>query len=549
MIKSLNIKNYAIVRDLELYFEDSFSVFTGETGAGKSIIIGAISLLMGERADTSVISSGQDYCLLEASFSLSEKMKEKLFEADIEYDDELIVRRRISKDSHNYCKINQQSVSLSFLNELFNEESDIHSQRDNQYLLNKNKHLKLLDTYCNNENLLIEYKEAYQYYLSCNKEYENLLNNEYDEARLDFIKYNLKELQEADIKENEEEELLNKEKYYKNIDKYREVIQNALANYDEEKGINERLYSLYKDLESNEATKKIGEDIANIYYELENKINELRSSFNGEENNEVDINYLQERLYLISKLKRKYSCDSNSLISKKEELEKEVRSYDDRETVLKESKEKLDLAYANAKEIANSLHEVRVKESKNLEKDIKKELDDLLLKNSEFVVDIVENELNNKGYDEVEFKISMNKGEELRSLNKVASGGELSRLMLGLKTVFSKLKGMKLVIFDEIDTGVSGQVALAMGEKMAKIASTCQVLAVTHLPAVAACGKYQYKIMKSEENNVTTTSIKQLDLKERINEIASLSGAQISETSLNAAKELYQQAQKACYED
>lgn len=545
MLKSLYIKNYAIIDELNIDFNDGFNVFTGETGAGKSIIVGALSYLIKGKADTSIIKSGQDKAIIEGIFDIEDSMKNKLNEADIEYDDELIVRRTISNDGHNTIKINQCSVTLAYLSDLFDDIIDIHSQKDSQYLLNKKNHIILLDKYCHDDDLLNNYNNFYTKYKTLEKEYNELINNTYNESELEYLKFDLDELEKADLNEQEEIELIEKEKRFKQSEKYITTLQNCLSLYEDDRGIKDNLGTLLKELNlDDESIINTKQNIENIYYSLDDEISKLKDvldEFNGDD---FDIERIEERLFIYSKLKRKHNKDTKGLLDYKETIFNKIKFFEDKDFVLNEKKKELDIAYNNALEVAKSISNVRKQKAIELEKEIVSQTEDLMLKNVQFKVNFNETDLSNKGIDDIEFYISLNEGSELKPLKNVASGGEISRLMLSLKTVFSKLSNCALIIFDEIDTGVSGKVGLAIGEKMASISKSCQVLSITHLASVAACADYHYYIYKDG-----ATKIKQLNEDEIISEIANISSADINDNSLIAARDLYNTAQKLVHEN
>jgi len=544
MLKSLYIKNYAIIDELELQFSDGFTVFTGETGAGKSIIVGALSYLIKGKADVSVIRNGAQKAIIEGIFSIDDYMKEKLDEADIEYDDELIIRRVISRDNHNSIKINQVSVTLAFLTDLFDEHIDIHSQRDSQYLLNKKNHLSLLDRYCDDEKQLFTYKEAYKAYKAALKEYDELTNNTYSERELEFIRFDLNELKEANIDIEEEADLQAKEKRYKSAEKYITTLNSAIELYDGDSGIKEQLSTLLHGLNlDDEVVNSVKEKIESIYYDLNDETDRLKDLLAQFTDEDFNIEYIEERLYTYSKLKRKHATDTEGLLEKQKELSDKIALFDDREYVLSEKKKQLDQLYNEAHQKAEVLHEIRQKKAKDLENSVVRHCQDLILPNTRFSIRIDETDLNNNGIDDIEFYVSMNKGEELKPLKNAASGGEISRLMLAMKAVFTSLSETSLAIFDEIDTGVSGKVALAIGLKIASIARSAQVLCISHLAAVAACAKEHFYIYKNDEAGYSNTSVRKLDEKQIIEELAMISTSETSASAIEAARTLYESAQ------
>ena len=546
MLKSLYIKNYAIIEELELSFSDGFTVFTGETGAGKSIIVGALSYLIKGKADPSVIRRGADKAIIEGIFSIEDYMKEALDEADIDYDDELIIRRVISADNHNSIKINQCSVTLAFLTSLFEEHIDIHSQKDSQYLLNKKNHLTLLDRYVKQEDLFDQYRTSYREYKKAESQYKELLNNTYSERELEFYRFDLNELEEARLDLEEEDDLLNKEKRYKSAEKYITTLNSAIEIFDGDAGIKEQLSTLIRGLNlDDEVVNDVKDKIENIYYDLNDQTDRLKQILSSFDDEDLNIEYIEERLYTYSKLKRKHATDTQGLLDKLNELKEKIAFFDDREYVLAEKKKELDQLYQKALTKAKKIHEIRAEKAKALQEEVVRHANDLVLPNTVFEIVLNPVDLNSNGIDDVEFYVAMNKGEVPKPLKNAASGGEISRLMLALKAVFNAYSATSLAIFDEIDTGVSGKVALAIGQKIADIAKSTQVLCITHLAAVAACAKEHFYIYKNDEAGYTNTSVKQLNQDEIINELAMISTSENSKAALDAARQLYKTAQES----
>jgi len=546
MLKSLYIKNYAIIDELNIDFDNGFNVFTGETGAGKSIIVGALSNLMKGKADPALIRGGCDKAIIEGVFSVDDYMKDILDEAAIEYDDDLIIRRVISKDNRNTIKANQANVTLGFLSSLFGEHIDIHSQKDSQYLLNKKNHLLLLDRYAHNSEMLGNYRNAYRQYDEALKEYNELLNNTYNESELEYYRFDLKELEEAHLDLEEEDELELKEKRYKDSEKYLNALSGAIETYEGDNGVDELLSVIDHSLNVDDGDiANIKEKIEEIHYNLQDEISRLKNILSEFDTEEINIEYIEERLYTYSKLKRKHGRDTAGLLEKLHELKDKIAFFEDKDFVLNEKKKAVDALRDKAYEAAKQLHDVRAEKARSLQEAVISHCHDLMLENVRFNVNINECDLNSNGIDDVEFYISLNKGEDLKPLRNVAYGGEVSRLMLALKTVFTSLSAHSLVIFDEIDTGVSGKTALAIGQKMAQIAKYTQVLTITHLAAVAACADSHYYIYKDDSKGYSSTSIRKLNNDEIINELALISSSENSEAALQAAKELYDGAQES----
>lgn len=539
MLKQLHIENYAIIENITIDFSDGFSVFSGETGAGKSIIIGALSLLFGSRADSSIISDGKSNCVIEGIFSPSKECLNLLAEIDIKCNDDYFIVRRTINKHNSIIRINEKAVTLSFLQKLFSNEADIHCQHDNQYLLKSQNHLHLLDKYALNDNDLITYQASYKAYKTLKEQYDELLTKNFSEEEYDYWHYCQKELVDANLKLGEEEKLNEIEKRLKEKDKILEAINIALNIYRREGGINDELYDVYHTLKNKEGNLiAIADKVKDYIYLLDEEMDKLLNIKNSFDDDSYDLNTLNERLYLLSRLKRKYNTNEEGLINKLATLNKQIDNYNNKEDILKEKEREIKEEKNKVLKQAKLLHEKRIQASINLEKEISKELIDLLLPNAKFKIAINETQLSDSGNDQVLFLISLNKSEELKPLNKVASGGELSRLMLGLKTIFTKLSGHNIVIFDEIDTGLSGNAAMAVGLKMHKIAKNAQVLGVSHLANVIAAADNNYYIYKEDVNNKTLTRIQLLNEEEKIKEIARINGTVKSIHGLNAAKEL-----------
>ena len=546
MLKSLRIKNFAIIDDIQIDFEKGFNVFTGETGAGKSIIVTALSYLFKGRSDSTLIRNGYDKAIIEGVFTIDDdSLKQELDNQDIEYDGELIVKRVIGKDNHSSIKINQSSVTLNFLSDLLSKYVDIHSQKDSQYLFNVSNQMIVFNRYCQIDGKLTEYQKLYDNYLKTKHEYDDLVNNTYNEREIEFFKYDLDELEKANLSLDEESKLEELEKQLKSKEKYLSVLNNTINIYKQDGGVSELLYELVNNLNiSDEKIVSIKGNIDDLKYQLDDEVSKLEDILNSINDVDYNLEEIEERLYVYSKLSRKHKTDTKGLIDLLSDLKSKVASFEDRDRVIADKQKELDKAYLNAFKLAKEISDIRNEKAVILSRDIKKETDDLLLNNCVFKVDIKEKELSSNGIDAIEFLISMNKGEDLKPLKNVASGGEVSRLLLALKAVFVKLTNTDLLILDEIDTGVSGKVGLLVGEKIAKIAKNCQVLCISHLAMVAACASSHYYIYKEDVNSVTCTKIKKLDQEEIIKELANISSTSNDENALKAANDLYKKAQE-----
>ena len=543
MLRNLYISNFVLIEELNLDFTDGFSVFTGETGAGKSIFIDAINILIGGRFNTSMIRKDSDRTIIEGTFDADEEISVRLRELGLD-DDALIITREFYSNGRTVNRINRRSVTAAVIRDMLADKIDIHCQRDSQYLLNSRYHMALLDSYCQDNDLLNETGEKYREYNRLQKEYEVLLNNEFNGAQLEVIEYQLNELNKLKLKAGEDEEIEQQLKLYQAKEKIRSLVENTRDMFTADDGILTKLYDFTRQQDSFSDFERISENVSNIvnaYYAINDDYDSIISYFDNDDISVEDIDALNSRLYDLQRAKRKYSLDLNGLISMKKELENKLDSYSNREAILKDLLKKCENAHDEYLKTAHKLSQKRQQASTTLEKQVVDQLKDLNLENAVFKVGFSEGKETAKGNDDIEFMISMNKGQPLRPLAQVASGGEMSRLMLGLKTVFSSLQGTRLIIFDEIDTGVSGYVAFNMGVKMKEISHRAQVFAVTHLAAVASLADYHFRIEKTQ-NDTTTTDVVELDNEGRIRELAILSSASVSDVSLAAARELLQKA-------
>lgn len=541
MIKHLYIKNFVLIDELSLDFENGFSAFTGETGAGKSILIDAISLLGRERASTAQIRHGETRAIVEGTFDLShdshalEVLTEAGFEVDLE---EVTFTRELSASGKSTARIDHRIVTIGLLNDVLQNQIDIHNQRDNQYLLNARTHIDLLDEYLGCGDLRQKTAEAYAVWQAAVREKEKALQDTYNESDLEYFQYQIKEIDSARLKPGEDEELEERERAYKAVKNSYDRIHGILELYD---SMSETLYEFRRQtdtLENTEVFEKIRERINDSYYQMEDAAADLRGVFEEFDFSDDDINALEERLFVLQRLKRKYGGSIEQILNKKTELQQAVDRIANRQTWLDQKDREIAAAYAEYRKAAEKLSEKRKKDSGKLDKEIAGHLKDLSLPNARFMTEIRPGTDSAKGFDHVEFLVNMNRGEELRPLVKVASGGEISRLMLGLKVIFTKLQKIETVIFDEIDTGVSGAVAGAIGQKMKELSGSCQVFAVTHLAPVAACADFNYVVEKDPDSEHVQTRVRQLDEAGTVSQLASILSGEVTEASLAAAAEL-----------
>ncbi|MFV0380433.1 MAG: DNA repair protein RecN [Anaerorhabdus sp.] len=541
MLKSLYIKNFILIEEISLNFESGFSAFTGETGAGKSILIDAIGLLTSDRASTSMIKKGADFAIIEGIFDLSNEAREMLESEGFDCKDDVVVSREIRDDGKNIVKINYRNVTLSLLKSCLKKEIDIHSQHDSQYLLNKSNHLSLLDRFIDSNDLFLSCSKAYEEYINAKKSLEKVKNEELRQDDLEYYTYQLNEIDNANLSIDEDIMLTQKEKQFHSYNKNNEKYNQIISLYDDNVDVN--LYEIKKILEnmgSTEIEEKLLEKVNTFYYELSDSFDDFKNYISSLDNEDIDIDKIQERLFEIQKLKRKYGPSIEQIFEKRDEFISKIDIFSNRQEIIDDLEKNLLIKEKNYLEIAQKLHKIRTAKINELDSSIIGNLKELELPNAVFKTNITKSKTYTaSGIDDVEFLISMNVGEDLKSLSKVASGGELSRLMLGLKIIFTKLQGIQTVIFDEIDTGVSGSTATAIGIKMHQLSLYTQVFSVTHLAQVAACAKHHYHVHKSQRDNITDTKVSKLNEQERINNLSIISSGSLTEASLNAARELF----------
>lgn len=544
MIRQLTIKNLAIIDDITIDFEENLNVLTGETGAGKSIIIDAISLIFGKRANSDIVAYGKDMAFISASLEVNDYIANYIYDNfDIDVFEEFIISRNISSSGKSSCKINGIATPLHVINEISSLLIDISSQNESQYLFNHKNHLKLLDTFIesNNPSFKEKYNMLYQQYVEVKNRQEELNNKKYQAGEIEFLQYKLNELKDYKYTIEEEQEIIAEYKYLnsysQNIKSFEEIID-YLDN--DNNGVNTQFYSAIKmlaKLSNNSKTEEFYERLNSLYLDVSDAIDDFKKEFSNDSVDLSRIDYLSNEISRINVLKRKYN--TSNLLEVKNKLIADIDLYNNYEIELSKIDKLVKEAYEKAYNEAIKLSKIRKDNAKLLSKDVKNELVELYLSDASFSINFEEVSLNSNGIDDVEFYMSANKGVPERSLIKVASGGEVSRIMLGLKSVFSKLSKVDIIIFDEIDTGVSGKVALAMGKKMEKIAKSSQVLAITHLPQVAAMSDHHYYIFKKTVNNKTNTIVNSLSDSQKVTEVARLlSGNEVSDSFIEAAKEL-----------
>lgn len=556
MLNEISIRNFAIIEALSVSFEKGLTVLTGETGAGKSIIIDAIHLLVGGRGSAEFVRHGEDKAEIEGLFQLDDPKHpcyKKTAEFGIDIEDGMIVLRRdISKSGKSVCRVNGKLVTISTLREIGSTLVDIHGQHEHQELMDETQHLSLLDQFGGNKiaGALAEYQDIYRSYESTLKKLKNLSENEQQMAhRLDLIQFQLDEIQSAQLKANEDEELHEERRKLSNFERIFESLQSGYNGLQgEQKGldwIGMVMGHLQDAAEIDPAYKEIAENVSNSFYLLEDAARSLRNEMDFMEYDPQRLIEIEDRLTEINGLKRKYGKTVEEVMEYAAKIEEEIETLQNKETHIDKLQKEVAALKKDLLVEAEELSQLRRKAALQLTKLIHKELKELYMEKTVFEVrfDSEPESFLKNGIDRAEFYISTNPGEPLKPLSKIASGGELSRIMLALKSIFSKHQGVTSIIFDEVDTGVSGRVAQAIAEKIHHVSVNSQVLCISHLPQVAAMADTHLFIAKKTKDGRTKTTVKPLTEDEKIKEIGRMiSGVEITDLTKEHARELLQLA-------
>ncbi len=559
MLQELSIKNFAIIESLSLTFEEGLTVLSGETGAGKSIIIDAIHLLVGGRGSSEYVRHGEKKAEIEGLFILdddSHPSYEKAASFGIEIEEGMIILRRdISSGGKSVCRINGKLVTIATLREIGASLIDIHGQHEHQELMNENLHLSLLDQFGGKEisSNLSSYREVYREYQTIYKQLTRLNESEQEMAhRLDLIQFQLKEIHDANLQMNEDEGLLEEKQKLMNFEKLFESLQTSYDSIQgERKGLDWTglaMSHLETAAEIDPQYEKTLEAVSNAFYMLEDAAHQVRGELDQLEFEPNRLDLIEARLNEINGLKRKYGSSVEEILSYSSKIEEEIETIMNKDSHIESLQHALRSLEKDLDLEAKTLSQTREKWAKKLTSNIHEQLKQLYMDKTKFEVKIEKrgegkpfsfSDYKKDGSDSVEFYISTNPGEPLKPLSKVASGGELSRIMLALKTIFSKHQGITSIIFDEVDTGVSGRVAQAIAEKIYQVALNSQVMCISHLPQVAAMADCHLFISKKLSHGRTSTAVKRLDEEEKIKEISRMiSGVEITDLTLEHAKEL-----------
>ena len=555
MLKSLEVRNFAIIDYIKLDFFQGMTVLTGETGAGKSIIVDAISLLLGERAQKEMIASKNDSAEIIGIFSIdSKEVKNILEENEIDYENDIEIYRLISKDNRNIVKINNQTSSLKIIKDLALYLADIHSQFDTNQLINPDNYLKLVDDFRKKriQPLIDNYQEAYEhYYLDIKSYNDQIKKKEESLKKLDLYKFQLNEIKNLELDQDEYEEMVERINILENIDKINTSLEKGKFYLNDEFVI-DRLYEIKNDFEDISKLSSEFEEMYNrineVYYELDDINSQIVNRLDNLDFDRSDFDMMIERVNDINKIKQKYNMSLNELIEYQNFLENAINDVENFDELLESKKEDVLTSFNKLMMEANNLSEYRKDIAKKITKEIEETLVELVIKNAKFRIDIEQSIPKNEfdytsfkkaGLDTVEFMISTNKGEPLKPLAKTASGGEMSRVMLAFKTIFARSQNLPTIIFDEIDTGISGFIAKQIARKISDLSKITQVVSITHIPQVVAQGSYHLAVTKEIKNNSTQIKVKYLNHDERVIEIAKMvSGDTVTEAAKDIAREL-----------
>ena len=557
MLNSLYIENFAIIDKINVDFTDGLNIITGETGSGKSILIEAFELLLGQRFNKSFVRDSSKKTIVEATFTIADNSRIKFLE-DMGYNVEdgvIIISRIVDTNLKSINKLNNRSITLNTLNELMSKFVDIHGQNGTQSLLNKDFYLDLIDSFDKEEtfkiktelsgilNNIAEYKKAYKGF--------NITNEEKD-RQLDIINYQIDEISQIDLDNVDEEELENEYNKLSNVNLIKNNIGEILNMYSDENYNEQDINTMFNIVlskmdsisEFDNEVNSLKQDLDKIYYDMDDLFSRISSYSSGIYQDEFKLNDLENKIAIITNLKRKYGKSINDIVLFRQDLERRLKELNEITKNKRKFKELIDSKKKKGIELSNRLHEIRKEIVCKLEKLIVQNLKDLNMKHADFKVKFEKlSEFNEKGYDSLDFLIKTNLGQDLKPMASIASGGEISRIMLGFKSVISDFEDINTLIFDEIDTGISGRTALVVGEKLIDLSKDKQVISISHLPQIASLSDNHILIEKIDLNNETKSILKVLTPEEKVNEISRLiGGINITETTIEQAKLMINQA-------
>lgn len=553
MLLELSIKDFAIIEKLDASFRQGMTVLTGETGAGKSIIIDAVGLLAGGRGSVDFVRTGADKAVLQGVFDIAEiaNTKTVLEELGIEPTNDLVITRELLKTGRSVCRVNGTIVNLNSLKKIGQTLIDIHGQNEHQELMDSDKHLRLLEQfdYAAVADTKQRYQASFKAYTKLNRRLNQSLKNEHEwNQRVDMLQFQVDEIKAANLIEGEDEELEKRRDQLVNFQSISDALATSFQVLESEEGVSatDQIGNVMQEMQGiadyDEEYEQIADEVQNAYYSLEDVTNRVRSAIDSMEWNPAELDEVEQRLETIRQLKKKYGNSITEILKYLSRIENELAEMTGAGQNLDDLAVEVEKRLQETKQLGTQLTNLRQKMALKLEQAVRDQLAGLYMEKTQFKV-----QFNSKkvpeldGLDNVEFLIQPNPGEDLKPLAKIASGGELSRIMLALKTIFARNEGVTSIIFDEVDTGVSGRVAQAIADKIHEISNHSQVLCISHLPQVAARADYQLHVAKKVVKGRTMTNLTALDDEGRVNEIAKmLAGVDLTELSLEHARELLQ---------
>ncbi|MBP2024992.1 DNA repair protein RecN [Peptoniphilus stercorisuis] len=550
MLLELNIKNFAIIEDLKVDFEKGLNVITGETGSGKSIIIDALSIVLGQRASKDIIKTGKDYAYIEAVFSnYNNEFADILKEYGLVLEELIVISKEIKKDRPSITKINGRTITTNTLSKITNKLIDVFAQHENVSLMNSNNQKDLIDSFGdkNHLNNLEKLKESIDCLHKLEKEYDEKSLHEKDKEReIDLLKYQIEEIENASLTEEDDSETEREYKKLLNIssiskDLY-ESIELMRSNYDSfniEDALDNVISNISMSIKYDDTLKSDYEELENIRYSISSILSNIEHYINSLDYNEEKLSFLENRVNTINNLKKKYGNTINDIEKYLLQIKDRLNFLENFDQELKKLEDKININRKESLDLAIKIQKQRREISDYLEENVKNELRELNIENARFKVEIKEKNLSVDGIDHIEFMISTNLGEDFKPLSKTASGGEMSRIMLGFKSIIAKKDNIPTLIFDEIDTGISGKTAQIVGNKIKKLSEDRQIIAISHLPQIVSLADAHYLIEKEEKENHTTSNIEKLNENRKVEELARLIGGyDITETALKAAREM-----------
>ena len=557
MLNSLYIENFAIIDKINVDFTEGLNIITGETGSGKSILIEAFELLLGQRFNKSFIRDSSKKTIVEATFTINDNSKIKLLE-DMGYNVEdgvIIISRIVDTNLKSINKLNNRSITLNTLNELMSKFVDIHGQNGTQSLLNKDFYIDLIDSFDKEETakIKIELSEILKNIVDYKKSYKSFnISNEEKDRQLDIINYQIDEISQIDLENLDEEELENEYNKLSNVNLIKNNIGEILNMYSDENYNEQDINTMFNIVlskidsisEFDNEVNSFKQDLDKIYYDMDDLFSRISSYSSSIYQDEFKLNDLENKIAIITNLKRKYRKSIDDIISFRQDLELKLKELNEISENKRKFKELIDLEHKKGIELSDKLHSIRIEIVSKLEKLIVQNLKDLNMKHADFKVKFEKlSDFNEKGYDSLDFLIKTNLGQDLKPMASIASGGEISRIMLGFKSVISDFEDINTLIFDEIDTGISGRTALVVGEKLIDLSKDKQVISISHLPQIASLSDNHILIEKIDCDNETKSILKVLTPEEKVNEISRLiGGINITETTTEQAKLMINQA-------